>query len=257
MLINDDDLDAKTRDAGFKVNGHLMHQFKDQNGDLRWQFYTQQSDRQNTKSLKELTLGKKRSSKEAGFTDIPVRLEDTSVLMKHVRDYAFTEQKGGAKGEAADYILQEGVDENGQIQMRYVPVVSKIKLNKKRKATTQQVKGVDKVENIIICPRALQLDEAKDLKSQLEQHGTQNYKVDGSIVAYDDNNAVKKLESNIHELMMGIFESELKPADLLSANDKSISDDGIFDAEYSNDEGQKNHRLKKNNKADIQSDAES
>ena len=84
--------------------------------------------------------------------------------MKHVRDYAFTEQKGGTKGEQADYILQEGVDENGNHELRYVPVVSKIKLNKKRKANTDQNESTDKVDNIVICPRSITLDEASDLK---------------------------------------------------------------------------------------------
>ena len=39
MLINDDELDKETREAGMKVNGHLMHQFKDSSDDLRWSFY--------------------------------------------------------------------------------------------------------------------------------------------------------------------------------------------------------------------------
>jgi hypothetical protein len=39
MLINDDELDKETMDAGTKVNGHLMHQFKDPSDDLRWSFY--------------------------------------------------------------------------------------------------------------------------------------------------------------------------------------------------------------------------
>lgn len=53
--------------------------------------------------------------------------------MHYVRDYAFTEQHGGTKGESNDYLVmdeeQENDDELGQL--RYVPVSSKLSLNKR------------------------------------------------------------------------------------------------------------------------------
>jgi hypothetical protein len=33
MVVNDDDLDKVTMDAGERINGHLLHSFKDKNGD--------------------------------------------------------------------------------------------------------------------------------------------------------------------------------------------------------------------------------
>ena len=59
-------------------------------------------------SIKQAVIGVKRTAKEAELTDIPISVEDDTIIMKHVRDYAFNEQKGGMKGEHADYILQEG-----------------------------------------------------------------------------------------------------------------------------------------------------
>jgi len=51
--------------------------------------------------------------------------------MNRYRDYAFTETVGGNKGEKADYMIIDG-GKNGDLgQMRYVPVSSKIKLNKR------------------------------------------------------------------------------------------------------------------------------
>jgi len=44
-----------------------------------------------------------------------------------VRDYTFNEVKGGTKGEKYDYVLVK----NGE-NLNYIPLVSKIKLNKKR-----------------------------------------------------------------------------------------------------------------------------
>ena len=105
MLINDDDLDQMTRDASYQVNGHLMHLQKNVGDAPRWQFYTKHAESRISRKIKELVVGKKRTAKEADLTDIPAMLEDTSVLLKHVRDYAFTEQRGGTKGESADYIL--------------------------------------------------------------------------------------------------------------------------------------------------------
>jgi hypothetical protein len=47
-----------------------------------------------------------------------------------VRDYAQTLTEGGSKGERYDYLLVKTADD----ELRYVPVASRLKLNKKRKA---------------------------------------------------------------------------------------------------------------------------
>ena len=60
------------------------------------------------------------------------------MLVKHFRDYAFSQTKGGSKGEKADYILYPTSDNK---ELLYAPVVSKIKLNKKRKAQMHTEEG--------------------------------------------------------------------------------------------------------------------
>lgn len=110
MMINEDDLAQDTQNAGMKVNGHLMHSFKDENGEQRWAFYSESASRRLPMSLKEIVIGKKRTAKESTLGP-PESIEDDAILFKHIRDYAFTEQKGGSKGEQADYILQEIVNE--------------------------------------------------------------------------------------------------------------------------------------------------
>ena len=50
----------------------------------------------------------------------------------HIRDYTFSEVRGGIKGEKTDFMLVN----NGETY-EYVPVVSRIKLNKKRLAQVE------------------------------------------------------------------------------------------------------------------------
>lgn len=53
-------------------------------------------------------MGRKRTAVEAGFKN-KTALKDcaNAIQVQHVRDYAFTEMKGGSKGEAADYLLYD------------------------------------------------------------------------------------------------------------------------------------------------------
>ena len=60
--------------------------------------------------------------------------------VKHFRDYAFSQTKGGSKGEKADYILYATADSR---ELRFAPIVSKIKLNKKRKAQAMNIDDGD------------------------------------------------------------------------------------------------------------------
>ena len=39
MVVNDDDLNRATVEAGEVNNGHLLHAIKDKNGELRQSFY--------------------------------------------------------------------------------------------------------------------------------------------------------------------------------------------------------------------------
>ena len=40
LLVNDDELDKATMSAGAVNNGHMLHAFKDKNGELRQSFYS-------------------------------------------------------------------------------------------------------------------------------------------------------------------------------------------------------------------------
>ena len=50
-------------------NGHLLHQFKDANGELRQSFYSLQAQEQISDDIKDIIIGKKRTAVEAGLTD--------------------------------------------------------------------------------------------------------------------------------------------------------------------------------------------
>ena len=66
----------------------------------------------------------KRNSKKANLPNV-------KALQQHyVRDYAFTETTGGTKGEKFDYLLIDS-EHKGSMGLRYIPVGSKVKLNKR------------------------------------------------------------------------------------------------------------------------------
>ena len=114
--------------------------------------------------------------------------------VKHFRDYAFSQVKGGSKGEKADYILYATSDAR---ELRFAPIVSKIKLNKKRKAQALNDDGEvptrksnSQVENIVISSRGYSRDEALDIKKQLNEVGNTNYKIAANIVAFESRDEV-------------------------------------------------------------------
>ena len=78
-------------------------------------------------------LGAKRTAFEAGFSGESLGVADMASQLEHIRDYAFIETKGGSKGEKVDYVLCQS--EDGR-ELRYAPLISKLKLNKKRVAPT-------------------------------------------------------------------------------------------------------------------------
>lgn len=70
MVVNtDEDLAKSVMQAGDMNNGHLLHQFKDINGEMRQSFYSLQAKEQINDDLKDIIIGKKRTAMEAGFTD--------------------------------------------------------------------------------------------------------------------------------------------------------------------------------------------
>lgn len=70
MVVNtDEDLAKSVMQAGDMNNGHLLHQFKDINGEMRQSFYSLQAKEQINDDLKDIIIGKKRTAMEAGFID--------------------------------------------------------------------------------------------------------------------------------------------------------------------------------------------
>ena len=128
MVVNDDEMDKQTLDAGQKTNGYFMRSYKDEQGEPRQAFYRSEADEQIPKDLKEICVGAKRTSLESR-EDYGV--ENRVIQVRHFRDYAYTKTTGGTKGELVDYILYSTSDDR---ELRYAPVASKLKLNKKRKA---------------------------------------------------------------------------------------------------------------------------
>ena len=110
--------------------------------------------------------------------------------MEHVRDYAFSELKGGSKGEAADYLLYD----TGS-KMQLVPITSRIKLNKTRKTNavaqneTEQAK--DEISHIVMASRVYSIDEAKKLNSAFTEYGDMKYKISKSAVPFSSKDIVQ------------------------------------------------------------------
>ena len=110
-------------------------------------------------------VGKKRTAFEADLdSKIPKSTEKKVMLVKHFRDYAYSQTKGGSKGEKADYILYPTADNK---ELLYAPIISKIKLNKKRKAQMQTEEGEVQIrtktaqaENIVLAARGYSKEEA-------------------------------------------------------------------------------------------------
>ena len=116
---------------------------------------------------------------------------------KHFRDYAYSQTKGGSKGEKADFILYSTADAR---ELRFAPVTSKIKLNKKRMALAfddgeAPKKSKNKqAENIVITSRGYSRTEAMTIKEQLIESGNNNYRIAANIVSFDDDEKIKTTE---------------------------------------------------------------
>lgn len=119
------------------------------------------------------------------------------IKSQHHRDYTFTEVKGGMKGEKADFMLVRCGD-----HFRYMPVVSKVKLNKKRVAQVN-VTGEDGQHEVnmehqdrfvYVAPRTFTSDEQKQIQSA--SIGPVSFKD----AAVDLKVAEKALETHLHSM---------------------------------------------------------
>ena len=68
LVVNDDDLDKATMEAGSVNNGHLLHAYKDKLGDARHSFYSKHAEETIPDEVKSFIVGKKRTALEAGFS---------------------------------------------------------------------------------------------------------------------------------------------------------------------------------------------
>ena len=118
-VVNDDNINEQSRAAADHYNGIMLRQYKDIEDENRQAFYYNAETKQMPESLNASLLGKRTRDHE-------IRKQT------HCRDYTFSEVVGGTKGEECDYMLIKGGE-----AFEYVPVGSRIKLNKKRLAQVE------------------------------------------------------------------------------------------------------------------------
>lgn len=104
--------------------------------------------------------------------------------------------KGGTKGEKFDYVLVKVGD-----TLQYVPVISKIKLNKKRQAHVEVdsdgepvLKHNRQVTNIVIAPRGLSAEDRMQMLKQMSFYGLQEARIPDSQIAFADKDEVTNIE---------------------------------------------------------------
>jgi hypothetical protein len=125
-------------------------------------------------SLAEPILGQKRDLSQTSLDT--VQSLDQALGMNRYRDYAFTETHGGTKGEKADYMIIDGGKTNDLGQMRYLPINSRIKLNKHFRSKLsrnemEEEEDEQKVKNIVIAPRSLTKGEVANIRSSFDLAG--------------------------------------------------------------------------------------
>lgn len=118
-VVNDDNINEQSRAAGDYSNGIMLRKYKDIEDENRQAFYYNAETKKMPESLNTTLLGKRTPDHEI-------------IKQTHCRDYTFSEVVGGTKGEQSDYMLIK-VGE----AYEYVPVSSRIKLNKKRLAQVE------------------------------------------------------------------------------------------------------------------------
>lgn len=118
-VVIDDDLGDRARKAAELTNGLMLHKYTDVEGEKRQALYYGNDSQQVPEQVAEKLLGKRSRNYDL-------------IKESHIRDYTFSEVRGGTKGEKSDFLLVK-VGE----QYQYVQVVFKIKLNKKRLAVVE------------------------------------------------------------------------------------------------------------------------
>lgn len=119
--------------------------------------------------------------------------------------------RGGIKGEKSDYMLIKVGD-----TFEYVPVVLRIKLNKKRLAQVEAydsdgfaVNQTDKqISEIFVAPRGLTHEDRARMLTQVADYGLKACKVPDSIVIFEDKAKLVEAE----EAMATVVEKMFKVA---------------------------------------------
>jgi len=196
--------------------------------------------------VKDIIIGKKRTAIEAGFS----KHDKTSlgqctkaIQLQHIRDYAYNEMKGGAKGETADYILYDTGSGNA---LQFLPIVSKLKLNKKRKvinhqeldqATIAAIKP--EISHIVMASRAYSKDEAKSLHKMFSAQGDQLYRVASSMAPFEGKDDVKNADRSVADVLKEMFRHylpkvEVDEVDAEMAGQEDEDDDDLYGLDDSN-----------------------
>lgn len=204
MVVNDDVLDKATMGAGSMNNGHLLHQFRDKNEEIRQSFYCIQAEEQMPEILKNCIVGQKRTAREAGFKQRDFIESSQAIQLQHHRDYSFVESKGGSKGEQADYLLYD----NGE-SLQFVPVTSKIKLNKKRHAQAVEDAVRQETSHIVLAARAYSREEERQISQTLAKNGSVEYGVDSSMVPFEGRNDIQLADKRVADMLKEMFRQHL------------------------------------------------
>lgn len=161
-------------------------------------------------SLAEPILGEKRSLSQTNLDT--VQALDQALSMNRYRDYAFTETVGGTKGEKVDYLMMDGGKTQDLGQLRYMPINSRVKLNKRfrtkmgRGEVMEEEEDEKKVKNIVIAPRALTKGEVAQIRSSFDLAGRPKEEMTKPMVPlFEKNRDVSNVEIQHSNALKSLF----------------------------------------------------
>ena len=141
-----------------------------------------------------------------------------------MRDYAYHEIKGGAKGEIADYLLY---DNGGGNTLQFVPVTSKIKLNKRRKySAVYENEPVNRNENsyIVLAARAYSKDEQDQFNKLLHSYGNKKYRVSDKITPFASKDELTRADKGVADLLKEMFRHHLPKVPVDDGSEEDFED---------------------------------
>lgn len=134
--------------------------------------------------------------------------------MAHVRNYTFSELVGGTKGEKFDFLLQKKTDGS----LRYIPVSSKVKLNKKRKANAETNEDGDQkpmeskqAQHIVLAPRSFSGEDQKQIQTQIAD-SAMSLKLNGNAVIFETKDQLIEVEKQVASSLKLAFRAVDRPS---------------------------------------------